>query len=206
MITEDMTLDKWLKFSKELREGWREYYDHRKENRKNGFIRDNVDSIINDVLMRAIFDTSKTLAKVTSTNLDPTKRPVRFRENLAKELTSNEPNRSSPSSNKPQTAEASSSSSSKDHTSPNREVTFAEEKEAGERLKLDYVDRNINRRRKNALIIEKQTCIQEIIYNDSKGIVRAPDHKVKSERTLFDDGHAASRKELEQEIHRLCGS
>ena len=62
---------------------------------------------------------------------------------------------SSSSSNKPQTAEASSSSSSKDHTSPNREVTFADEKEAGERLKLDYVDRNINRRRKNALIIEK---------------------------------------------------
>ena len=123
--------------------------------------------------MRAIFDTSKTLAKVPSTKLDPTKRPVRFRENLAKELTSNEPNRSSSSSSKPQsiekTATTSTSSSSQAHTSPNREVTLADDKDAGERLRLDYVDRNINWSWKNALIIEKQTAIQDSLSSTGLG-------------------------------------
>jgi hypothetical protein len=132
ITTEDISLDEWFKYSKELREEWREYYDYRRENRKNGFIRDNVDSIINDVLMKAIFDTSKSLAKVTSTNLDPTKRPVRFRENLAKGLASDEPNRSSSSSNNPPAATTSTSTSSKDHTSSRKEVNLGGEQGAGE--------------------------------------------------------------------------
>ena len=175
ITTEDMTLDEWLKYPTATRQQWRDYYDHRKENRKNGFIRENADSLINDVLMRALFDTSKTLAKVIPSALDPlASEPERSRENLAKSLTSYEPHSSSSSSSAvpkvAATTTTSTSSSSKD-TTPNREVFSKPEDAPTERLRLDYVGRNVNRRRKNALIIERETKIEEIICNDSKGIV-----------------------------------
>ena len=64
MTSEEMTLEEWLSGSTAERIAWRDYYDPKRNARKNGFIRENADSIINDVLMKAIFGQAKLLGTV----------------------------------------------------------------------------------------------------------------------------------------------
>jgi hypothetical protein len=60
LIDNDISLDQWLELEKKDREDWRDCYDPERQNRQNGFTRDNIDSVINKVLMKAIFQAVRT--------------------------------------------------------------------------------------------------------------------------------------------------
>jgi hypothetical protein len=55
----DINIEQWLGCSNQEREQWRDYYDSKKALRENGFMRETIHSIINDVFMNALFGSAR---------------------------------------------------------------------------------------------------------------------------------------------------
>ena len=55
----DINIEQWLGCTNAEREEWRKHYDPKEALRENGFMRESTQSIINDVLMNALFGSAR---------------------------------------------------------------------------------------------------------------------------------------------------
>jgi hypothetical protein len=161
LIENDISLDQWLELEKKDREDWRDCYDPERQNRQNGFTRDNIDSVINKVLMKAIFQAVRTSdVNHLKPDLSRPKPKTLLKANLVSEVLP--PSQTDLGiggySGASSSAAASSSSAPAVSTGGNTSANKpAQRKKDIQQLKLDTVEQNLTKRRQNARIIEDET-------------------------------------------------